>query len=533
MTYRRIAALAAWACLAAGAAGAQNGAGHDIVFYSFRGIFDIYLIGANGENELNVTHDAPKDWYPVPSPDGRHVVFDRGVEQGTHDIFVIDLWDLSTSRVTSFRPASPSIGPFYTYHNSNPFTPDGSGMVFSYLNNLWTVRLDGSGLTQITQSGGDFWASFAPDGSKVVFMSTRDGWSEVYVADRDGGNQTRLTYEQTPGYRYPAFSPDGMRIVFQSMRDGDQEIYVMNTDGTGQTRLTDSPGTDYLPEFLPNGSRIVFGTDRDGNNEIYAMHTDGSSPVNLSNHPAYDGEPNPSPDSRQILFGTARDGGREIYIMSADGSNSRRLTHDGNSFHASFLPGMPTVPALISDLTAQVATQRVRLAWRLQTESAAPPFGVHVLRADAPGDRFERLTVRPLAAAPWMAYEDLGVEPSRNYRYRLEIDSPGGPQVWSQTVEVSTAPASVRTGIRAARQANGSTLEIRYSVAQSGPASLRAYDARGRLVSTLFNATLVAGEHALLWSPAVRGTPLARGVYHLKLVTPAASAATTFVWMAD
>lgn len=59
----------------------------------------------------------------------------------------------------------------------------------------------------------------------------------------------------------PSWSPDGSKIVFMSDRDGNHEIYSMNADGSGQTRLTNSPGRDEFPAWSPDGgescSRVI------------------------------------------------------------------------------------------------------------------------------------------------------------------------------------------------------------------------------------------------------------------------------------
>jgi len=46
----------------------------------------------------------------------------------------------------------------------------------------------------------------------------------------------------------PAWSPDGSKIVFVSGRDGVSEIYVMKPDGSDQTRLTHLPKLTYKLE---------------------------------------------------------------------------------------------------------------------------------------------------------------------------------------------------------------------------------------------------------------------------------------------
>ena len=56
----------------------------------------------------------------------------------------------------------------------------------------------------------------------------------------DGTGQRNLT--QSPAAdSNPTWSPDGSKLAFLSKRDGHWAIYVMNADGTGQRRLT-SPG---------------------------------------------------------------------------------------------------------------------------------------------------------------------------------------------------------------------------------------------------------------------------------------------------
>jgi Tol biopolymer transport system component len=243
-----------------------------IAFTSNRdGNEEIYVMNADGTNQVRLTSDTADDFLPSFSTGGAKIVFYSN-RDGLFEIYVM---------------------------NSN-----------------------GTDQTRLTNNSAvDFDPSFSPDGSKITFASNRDGNFEVYVMNSDGSNQTRLT-NNTAGDFQPSFSPDGSKIVFVS----DFEIYVMNSDGSNQIRLTVSPGIDIEPAFAPDGSKIVFTSNRDPSNEIYVMNSDGSNPVRLTENAAVDGEPVFSPDGSKIAFYTNRDGNNEIYVMNAEGGSPQRLT---------------------------------------------------------------------------------------------------------------------------------------------------------------------------------------------------------------
>jgi len=58
--------------------------------------------------------------------------------------------------------------------------------------------------------------------------------------------QARLTNNQADDFQ-PAWSPDGSRLAFVSDREGNFEIYVMSADGWGQARLTNNAADDIEP----------------------------------------------------------------------------------------------------------------------------------------------------------------------------------------------------------------------------------------------------------------------------------------------
>jgi WD40 repeat protein len=91
--------------------------------------------------------------------------------------------------------------------------------------------------------------AFSPDGSKLVLMSSEDGYNRLYILDLTTNQRTMLTHESF-GYR-PAWSPDGKWIAFMSNHvDWNDDIYIIAPDGTGLRRLTTDASVDDYPEWV-------------------------------------------------------------------------------------------------------------------------------------------------------------------------------------------------------------------------------------------------------------------------------------------
>ena len=169
------------------------------------------------------------------------------------------------------------------------------------------------------------WLVTSPLWGKIAFYSFRDGNTEIYTMDSDGGNQTRLTFNDVPDAA-PAWSPNGQQIVSDSDRDGNAEVYVMDADGQNQRNLTRHPASDTFPDWSPDGSQIAFGSRRDGNGRnIFVMDTDGGN-VRQVTRMDFASRPKWSPDGKRILFEAVTDSGREVYMVDADGRNRWKVS---------------------------------------------------------------------------------------------------------------------------------------------------------------------------------------------------------------
>jgi uncharacterized protein YjdB len=163
---------------------------------------------------------------------------------------------------------------------------------------------------------------------EIVVASSRAGPGkfQLYAAERSNLAQFTKLSADTGSATDPAFSPDGSRIAFVSQRDGNAEIYVMNADGTGTTRVTNDPLTDGRPAFTPDGQTIVFHSSRTAaKQQIWAVNMDGTGLAQLTRD-SVNSSPSVSPDGQIIAYVSTRNKDGDIWLMGRDGSNQRQFT---------------------------------------------------------------------------------------------------------------------------------------------------------------------------------------------------------------
>src|SRR5205085_1697103 len=123
----------------------------------------------------------------------------------------------------------------------------------------------------------DFVPQFSPDARRVVFLSSRSGELEVWVADATGANAVKLTSQgANPGF--PRWSPDGQSIVFHSNPDGQGDVYVVPAGGGKPRNVTRHPSVDTFPSFSRDGRWIYFCSHRMGDEpRVWKIPTAGGA----------------------------------------------------------------------------------------------------------------------------------------------------------------------------------------------------------------------------------------------------------------
>ncbi len=271
-------------------------------------------VAGDDKKLLRITDDGMFKQRPAWSPDGRHVLFARH-RGDTIFLFLRDLESGEEQRLTD--KASPEYDAVYSR--------DGKQILFAFdktspnQGDLEVHRLifePREILPAAVSRGGlthEESPAWSPDGKRFAFTSTKDGNQELYVANIEGGEWTRLTSDPAID-AHPAWSPDGKTIVFATDRWGDLELAAISPDGGQVRRLTDSPGLDDYPAWSPDGKRIAFTSNRNRNLEIYVLDVDSGAIKNLTQNPAIDNFPAWTPDGA-LGFVSNRDGGFDIYVL--------------------------------------------------------------------------------------------------------------------------------------------------------------------------------------------------------------------------
>jgi hypothetical protein len=224
-------------------------------------------------------------------------------------------------------------------------SPDGQKIAFVRLpigsmghGNICVINFDGSGFVQLTSTSVDDEPTWSPDGTKIAFQ--RGDPAQLMIMNADGSSVVAIT--STGNNTQPTWSPSGTQIAFQSNRQpahGD-EIRVINVNGSGDTRLTFAAGQDAYPSWTKDG-RIIFQSE--GRDAIYIINPDGSGELELIPFGiwAVMYQTAVTPDGTKLvcevdILPGASD--RELLMFNIDGSGGTNLSNDPNShdFHPAF-----------------------------------------------------------------------------------------------------------------------------------------------------------------------------------------------------
>lgn len=254
----------------------------------------IQVINADGTGQTKLTEGGTiLDDDPVYSPNGSKIAFTRA-SGFKSDVCVMNAD--GTNVVTVISGSGPP-----TSQNRHPsWSPDGTRFVFTSNRGgtgaeIWIANADGTGLVKLTTSvqlgsdgqgpifSSDSDPAWSLDGSKIAFVTNRDGADrELYTMNADGSNPLRLTSDTLDDHM-PAWSPDSQRIAL--IKSNGVGLHIINRDGTNLVSIMPFA---VWPAWSPDGLRLAFVQNDPANNfrgNVFISKTDGTEKIRVTNNP--------------------------------------------------------------------------------------------------------------------------------------------------------------------------------------------------------------------------------------------------------
>jgi TolB protein len=199
---------------------------------------------------------------------------------------------------------------------------DGFGQTDGGLDGIYTIRSsDGGGLQRVTADPGgeDCPGDYSPNGNRLVFLRSNDTTFALFTVKLDGKNLRQITPSSNDAFSINfdcgSWSPQGNDILFSAHVPSSQRstIWAVHADGSGLRQIpipgcggaVSDPATIgcFGPGWSPDGRKIVFIRRSAGQNDIYKVNADGSGLSVVSGTPLDEGGP-PDWGTHQLITGT-------------------------------------------------------------------------------------------------------------------------------------------------------------------------------------------------------------------------------------
>jgi len=131
-----------------------------------------------------------------------------------------------------------------------------------------------------------------------------------------GGAATRFTFDASLD-SYPVWSPDGSRIIFGSSRDGPLNLYQKFTSGAkDEVPLLKSAETKFPYSWSLDGRFLLYSVQTTkAKDDVWILPMDGSQkPMLFQGTEFNETDAHFSPDGRWILYASDESGGNEAYV---------------------------------------------------------------------------------------------------------------------------------------------------------------------------------------------------------------------------
>jgi Tol biopolymer transport system component/tRNA A-37 threonylcarbamoyl transferase component Bud32 len=189
------------------------------------------------------------------------------------------------------------------------------------------VWMDAAGkqIGTVSEPGNHFWPRLSPDGKRLAenVQDPQSGNIDVWLIDLARGVRTRFTFDPAVDSS-PIWSPDGTRIVFYSTRRGHADLYIKDASGAGSEELVFESDALKSPTDWSRDDRYIAFTSLDlkgkTGRDIWILPLFGDrKPFPFLQTQFDETGAMFSPDGRWLAYTSNESGKSEVYIAPFTG----------------------------------------------------------------------------------------------------------------------------------------------------------------------------------------------------------------------
>ncbi|MEO0026451.1 MAG: hypothetical protein ABIK54_06800 [candidate division WOR-3 bacterium] len=269
---------------------------------------------------------------PVWSHSGKSIYF---ISANTVNTTAIRELELGTMTVRTIREGR--------IFGSLSVSPDGEHLAFSELIEEGSGYLQGDifvyavrrpAVVRLTKGERASDPDFAPDSTRLVYVSNCDGVSRLKVINYRTGEQTVVAELDNQDYfRTPRFSPGGGLVAVSVWRTGGySDIEILDLKTGWMLPITRDLANDINPWWSRTGKYLYFISDRSGTYNLYAYAVETHELYRCTNILTGVFESSISPDNRIVAFTLLTEEGEELGVAEIRPRQWRRAVSYADTY---------------------------------------------------------------------------------------------------------------------------------------------------------------------------------------------------------
>lgn len=179
--------------------------------------------------------------------------------------------------------------------------------------------------------------SWSPDEKHIAFPAKVGARDALYIMDVRRKQVIRRIKVDLDGITSPSWSPDGKKLVFVGLQGGQSDLYTIDIEGDNLKALTRDRYTDRDPVWSPNGNQIAFSTDRGevtdfrtltfGHQQLAIFDLTTGKIEEIKDQIGKSISPQWSADGKKIAFISDRTGISNIFILDRTSGETYQITN--------------------------------------------------------------------------------------------------------------------------------------------------------------------------------------------------------------